>query len=95
MALLTFSASSTKSPTISDVQPKTNKHPVTTIDPKSINGLRLPHLDRDRSAITPMSGWIMRPDNGPAIHTSDVRDLVKPSCRRYGVQSVHRRTKDR
>ena len=30
---------------------------------------------------------MIKPDNGPAIHTSEVRVLVRPSCRRYGVQS--------
>lgn len=52
-----------------------------------MNGLRRPHFDRDRSAITPIKGWIINPDKGPAIHTNEVLDLVNPSCRRYGVQS--------
>lgn len=52
-----------------------------------MKGLRRPHFDRDRSAITPIRGWIINPDRGPAIHTNEVLDLVKPSCRRYGVQS--------
>ena len=28
------------------------------------------------------------PDSGPAIQTSEMRDFVRPSCRRYGVQYV-------
>jgi hypothetical protein len=52
-----------------------------------MKGLRRPHFDRDRSAITPIRGWMINPDRGPAIHTNEVLDLVKPSCRRYGVQS--------
>lgn len=35
-----------------------------------------------------MMGCIINPDRGPAIQTSDVRDLVRPSASRYGVQSV-------
>lgn len=30
----------------------------------------------------------MSPERGPAIQTSDVRDFVRPSWRRYGVQST-------
>ena len=86
----TFSASLTKTPTISVVHPSTNKHTVTINDPPIINGLRLPHLDRDLSAMTPMRGCITSPERGPAIQTSDVRDLVRPSWRRYGVQSIAR-----
>lgn len=78
----TFSESCTNHPTTSDVQPNNNKQDATISAPPSINGLLRPHLDRDRSAITPMRGWIMRPDNGPAIQTRDVRDFVRPSWRR-------------
>lgn len=74
-------------PTISDVQPNRIKHRATTNDPNIMNGRRRPYFDRDRSAITPINGWIIRPDRGPAIHTNDVRDFVRPSCSRYGVQS--------
>lgn len=52
-----------------------------------MNGLRLPYLDLELSASTPMTGPITSPDNGPAIHTSDVLLLVRPNCKRYGVQS--------
>lgn len=52
-----------------------------------MNGLRRPHFDRERSAITPIRGWIIKPDKGPAIQTNEVFDFVNPSCRRYGVQS--------
>lgn len=59
----------------------------TTIPPPIINGLRLPYFDLELSASTPMTGPITSPDSGPAIHTSDVLLLVRPSCKRYGVQS--------
>lgn len=85
---LTFSASFTNMLTISVVQPSTNKHPATIIEPAIMNGLRRPHFDRDRSAMTPISGCMISPDRGPAIQTSDVRDLVRPSWSRYGVQSA-------
>jgi hypothetical protein len=55
-----------------------------------MNGLRLPYFDVERSAITPTIGCIIMPDMGPAIQTRDVRDFVRPSWRRYGVQSVER-----
>lgn len=83
----TFSGSFTKVSTISDVHPSTIRQKATTRDPKTMNGLRRPHFDRDRSAITPIRGWIINPDKGPAIQTNEVLDLVNPSCRRYGVQS--------
>lgn len=31
---------------------------------------------------------MINPDKGPAIHTSEVRDFVRPSWSRYGVQSI-------
>lgn len=37
--------------------------------------------------MTPTIGCIIKPESGPAIHTSDVFDLVSPSWSRYGVQS--------
>lgn len=88
MREITFSGSFTKTLTISDVHPRTNRQRATTKDPKTMKGLRRPHFDRDRSAMTPMRGWMISPDSGPAIHTRDVLDFVRPSCRRYGVQSV-------
>lgn len=74
-------------PTISAVQPRTIKQKATTIEPKIINGLRRPHFDRDRSAITPIRGWMINPDSGPAIQTKETFDFVNPSWSKYGVQS--------
>jgi hypothetical protein len=65
--------------TISAVQPSTIKQKATTNEPKIINGRRRPHFDRDRSAITPIKGWIINPDKGPAIQTNETLDFVKPS----------------
>ena len=86
----TFSVSLTNKPTISDVHPNTRRQNATTTEPTTMNGLRRPHFDLDRSAMTPIKGWIISPDNGPAIHTNEVLDFVRPSCRRYGVQSDQR-----
>lgn len=77
--IYTFSGSLTNNPTISEVHPRTSRQKATTNDPKTIKGLRRPHFDRDRSAITPIRGWMINPDNGPAIHTKEVLDFVKPS----------------
>lgn len=56
--------------------------------PPAINGRLLPHFDLDSSAMTPTIGCIIKPEIGPAIHTIDIRDLVMPRLRRYGVQST-------
>ena len=63
----------------SDAHPSTNRQAPTITAPTTMNGLRRPHLDFDLSENTPTTGCIMRPDNGPAIHTNDVRLFVKPS----------------
>lgn len=76
---LTVSGSDTKIPTISEVQPNTIKQSPTINEPPIMNGLLLPHLDLELSARTPTTGCIIRPDNGPAIHTRDVLLLVNPS----------------
>lgn len=52
----------------------------------SMNGLRLPNLDVERSARAPVTGCISRDDKGPAIQIKDVRALVKPRLSKYGVQ---------
>lgn len=86
----TFSTSCTNIPTSSEVHPSTSRQIATIMEPPIMNGRRLPHFERERSAMIPTIGCIIRPDSGPAIHTNDVRDFVKPSWRRYGVQSrVH------
>ena len=77
-----------KIPTISAVHPSTNKAKPTIMVPPIMNGLRRPHFDLELSASTPMTGCIMSPDNGPAIHTRDVWALLRPSWRRYGVPSA-------
>lgn len=79
----------TKLPTTSFVHPSTIKQRPTTSDPATMKGLRLPHFDLELSASTPTTGCMISPDRGPAIHTRDVRLLVRPSWRRYGVQSVN------
>jgi hypothetical protein len=84
----TLSASWMKIPTISEVHPSNRKHTATASAPPIMNGRRLPHRDRDRSARMPTTGCIMSPESGPAIHTKDIRDFVMPSWRRYGVQSA-------
>ena len=38
--------------------------------------------------MAPTMGCTMSPERGPAIHTSEVLLLVRPSDSRYGVQSV-------
>ena len=38
--------------------------------------LRLRYFDRDMSLSAPIKGCAMRPDNGPAIHTSAVASLL-------------------
>lgn len=75
----TFSGSLTNLPTISAVHPRIIRQKATTKEPNIMNGRRRPHLDRDRSAMTPIRGWMINPDNGPAIHTNEVLDFVKPS----------------
>lgn len=75
----TFSGSFSNMATISVVHPSTIRQKATTNDPKIINGLRRPHFDRDRSAITPINGWIIKPDKGPAIQTNETFDFVNPS----------------
>ena len=40
-----------------------------TIAPSTIQGLRLPHFERCRSEITPMTGWLNRPMNVPRLST--------------------------
>ncbi len=59
-------------------------------DPTAIMGRLLPHFEVDSSAMTPIIGWTINPDSGPATQTSDVCDLDSPRERRYGVQSAHR-----
>ena len=85
---LTKSVSSINIPTISPVHPSTNKPKPTIMVPPIMKGLRRPHLDLELSASTPTTGCIISPESGPAIHTSDVWALLRPSWRRYGVQSV-------
>jgi hypothetical protein len=77
-----------KMPTISFAHAIIIRQAATMSDPTTINGLRLPYFDFDLSAITPTIGCMMSPDRGPAIHTRDVRLFVRPSARRYGVQSI-------
>lgn len=90
MERLTVASSLIKRPTSSAVQPSVRRQATTTTEPPIMKGLRLPHFDLDRSAITPTIGWTIRPESGPAIHTRDVRLLLRPSWRRYGVQSSGR-----
>jgi len=80
------SGSKPKTLTIEDVHPSISKQQPTTQELTSMNGLRLPNLDVERSARAPMMGWIRRDDNGPAIQINDVRDFVRPRLSRYGVQ---------
>lgn len=49
-----------------------------------MNGRRRPRRDLERSANMPIRGWTTRPDKGPAMNTSDMRDLDSPRERRYG-----------
>jgi len=76
--LLALSSSDTKQSTISRVKPSTNMKKAESKAPNTMYGLRRPHFDLDSSAIAPTMGWTMRPDKGPAIHTRDVFDLVRP-----------------
>lgn len=48
----------------------------------NIYGLLLPHLSVDLSDTVPITGWMISPDKGGAIHTSEVCDLAKPRPRR-------------
>lgn len=50
------SSSGKKKPTISFVKPSVRRLKATMMEPKTINGRRLPHLDLDWSAMTPMTG---------------------------------------
>ena len=79
---LTASSSATNFSTISFVQPRQSRHAITRKEPPIMNGLRRPHLLFESSEMTPTSGCMIKPDNGPAIHTAEVCDLVRPSCRR-------------
>ena len=83
-------SSETKYPTISLVKPSVRRQRADTAAPTMMKGRRRPHFDLDSSAMAPTMGCTMRPERGPAIHTSDVLLFVKPSDRRYGVQSVRR-----
>ncbi len=58
-------------------------------EPMAMMGRLLPHFDVDWSATTPIIGWTIKPDTGPATQTSDVCPFDRPRDRRYGVQSVH------
>lgn len=78
----TVSGSLTNIRTISPVHPNTNRQTATIRAPPIMKGLRLPHFDLELSASTPTTGCMISPDKGPAIHTSDVRLLVRPSWRR-------------
>jgi hypothetical protein len=71
-----------KKPTISFVNPRASRLQTTTSVAAMMMGLLRPHFDFDWSDITPITGWTIRPDRGPAIHTTDVCPLVKPRERR-------------
>jgi hypothetical protein len=73
--------------TISFVNPRVRRHNATMSEPRRIMGRLLPHFEVDSSAMTPMMGWTIKPDMGPATQTRDVWPLVRPSESRYGVQS--------
>jgi hypothetical protein len=74
--------------TISLVKPSARRQMATIIAPTTMKGLRRPHFDLDSSARVPTIGWTSRPDNGPAIHTSEVLLLLRPRLSKYGVQYV-------
>lgn len=69
-------------PTISLVKPSTSRLTATMAVPATMKGLLLPHLDVFPSAMTPMMGWTIRPESGPAIQTRDVLLFVRPRLRR-------------
>jgi hypothetical protein len=86
VAVFTVSLSLANTWTISLVHPSVSKHALTAIVPHTINGRLRPYRAFERSDITPTIGCMIRPDNGPAIQTSEILLFVKPSARRYGVQ---------
>ena len=79
----TVSGSATRLETISTAYPITSRQRAAMTEPPTMKGRRRrPHLELDRSATTPTTGCMINPNSGPAIHTSEVRLLVRPSCRR-------------
>lgn len=86
--VLAASGAETKEETISLVKPNVTRLQATMTEQMAMMGRRLPHFDVDSSATTPIIGWTIKPDKGPATQTSDVWPLVSPSDRRYGVQSA-------
>ncbi|KAK5628093.1 hypothetical protein RRF57_003808 [Xylaria bambusicola] len=73
---------------MSSVKPKSSRNSADIMAPVRMKGRRRPNLDVDLSAMVPTIGCTTSPDNGPAIHTSDVLLFVNPRERRYGVQYV-------
>ena len=78
----TEASSDMNKPTTSDVHPSSSKPAPTRTEPPIMKGRLLPYLDVERSAMAPTTGCMMRPDSGPAIHTREVLDLVRPNWRR-------------
>ena len=74
--------SETKALTISLVKPRVSKLRATMTEPITMMGRLLPHFDVDSSAMTPIMGWTIKPDKGPATQTNDVCPLDSPSERR-------------
>lgn len=68
-----------KPPTMSLVQARNINDMMVAAAPPSMNGLRLPQLRRQLSLSMPTYGCTNVPDNGPAIQTSAINDLLRPS----------------
>jgi len=66
------------------VKPSRMMAPTQTKEPTIINGLRLPNLEREWSASTPISGCTINPLSGPAMKTMDMSDFDRPKESKYG-----------
>jgi hypothetical protein len=82
VALFAVSSFVIKYLTTSFVQPSNIRNIATNIVPKNMKGLRRPQREVERSATTPTMGCIIRPESGPATHTREILDFVRPSSRR-------------
>ena len=69
---------------IARVQASASKLNIVAAVPATMNGFRLPHEMRQLSLRMPTAGCTRAPDSGPAIQTSAMMDLLRPSESRYG-----------
>lgn len=72
-------------PTASGAHANVKRQRLIIAVPAAMKGLLRPHFDVQRSAVSPTSGWTIKPVIAPDIDTRASRDFGSPSSRRNGV----------